>query len=162
MKKIFILFIILLFMFSCTKINRLPLVKTNVIFEIDLSDLRFENENINYVKIKLYNSFNNYEKDLNYLNNKATGNYNNIEVGTYNLILKAYYKNNNEKKLLAIGYRKNIFIADNKTNVINTLDTLKTIYFDKDSIIDLTIGEPDTLDPHQAYDTASGEVIYKD
>ena len=29
-----------------------------------------------------------------------------------------------------------------------------------DTIIDATIGEPDTLDPHYAYDTASGEVIY--
>ncbi len=28
------------------------------------------------------------------------------------------------------------------------------------TIVELTIGEPDTLDPHQAYDTASGEVIY--
>ncbi|KLO23472.1 MULTISPECIES: ABC transporter substrate-binding protein [unclassified Marinitoga] len=28
------------------------------------------------------------------------------------------------------------------------------------TIVDVTIGEPDTLDPHQAYDTASGEVIY--
>ncbi|RKX54564.1 MAG: ABC transporter substrate-binding protein [Thermotoga sp.] len=29
-----------------------------------------------------------------------------------------------------------------------------------DTIIDATIGEPDTLDPHFAYDTASGEVIF--
>jgi len=29
-----------------------------------------------------------------------------------------------------------------------------------DTIIDATIGDPDTLDPHHAYDTASGEVIY--
>ncbi|KAF2955963.1 ABC transporter substrate-binding protein [Marinitoga sp. 38H-ov] len=28
------------------------------------------------------------------------------------------------------------------------------------TIVDVTIGEPDTLDPHQAYDTASGEVIF--
>ncbi len=29
-----------------------------------------------------------------------------------------------------------------------------------DTIIDVSIGEPDTFDPHHAYDTASGEVIY--
>ncbi|KUK15759.1 MAG: Extracellular solute-binding protein family 5 [Petrotoga mobilis] len=29
-----------------------------------------------------------------------------------------------------------------------------------DMIFDATIGEPDTLDPHHAYDTASGEVIF--
>lgn len=29
-----------------------------------------------------------------------------------------------------------------------------------DTIIDATIGDPDTFDPHHAYDTASGEVIY--
>jgi peptide/nickel transport system substrate-binding protein len=28
-----------------------------------------------------------------------------------------------------------------------------------DTIITVTIGEPDTLDPHYAYDTASGEVL---
>ncbi|MBO8160178.1 MAG: ABC transporter substrate-binding protein [Thermosipho sp. (in: Bacteria)] len=28
-------------------------------------------------------------------------------------------------------------------------------------LVNLTIGEPDTLDPHLAYDTASGEVIYQ-
>lgn len=31
---------------------------------------------------------------------------------------------------------------------------------DPNTLVDLTIGEPDTLDPHYAYDTASGEVIY--
>jgi peptide/nickel transport system substrate-binding protein len=29
-----------------------------------------------------------------------------------------------------------------------------------DMVFDATIGEPDTLDPHHAYDTASGEVIF--
>lgn len=28
-----------------------------------------------------------------------------------------------------------------------------------DTIITVTIGEPDTLDPHYAYDAASGEVL---
>ena len=42
--------------------------------------------------------------------------------------------------------------------------TLTVVFFaavkNPDTIIDVTIGEPDTLDVHQAYDTASGEVIY--
>ncbi len=44
------------------------------------------------------------------------------------------------------------------------LIALTTLFFaavkNPDTIIDVTIGEPDTLDPHHAYDTASGEVIY--
>ncbi len=44
------------------------------------------------------------------------------------------------------------------------LALLATAFFaaikNPDTIIDATIGEPDTLDPHHAYDTASGEVIY--
>lgn len=32
---------------------------------------------------------------------------------------------------------------------------------DPNVLVDATIGEPDTLDPHLAYDTASGEVIYQ-
>lgn len=32
---------------------------------------------------------------------------------------------------------------------------------DPNTLVDATIGEPDTLDPHLAYDTASGEVIYQ-
>ncbi|RKX46624.1 MAG: ABC transporter substrate-binding protein [Thermotogae bacterium] len=31
---------------------------------------------------------------------------------------------------------------------------------DPTTLVDLTISEPDTMDPHYAYDTASGEVIY--
>jgi peptide/nickel transport system substrate-binding protein len=32
--------------------------------------------------------------------------------------------------------------------------------FDPTVFVEATIGEPDTLDPHLAYDTASGEVLY--
>ncbi|HOJ93637.1 MAG TPA: ABC transporter substrate-binding protein, partial [Fervidobacterium nodosum] len=32
--------------------------------------------------------------------------------------------------------------------------------FDPTVYVEATIGEPDTLDPHLAYDTASGEVLY--
>ncbi|WP_126993889.1 ABC transporter substrate-binding protein [Thermosipho globiformans] len=32
---------------------------------------------------------------------------------------------------------------------------------DPNTLVDATIGEPDTLDPHLAYDTASGEVLYQ-
>ncbi len=32
--------------------------------------------------------------------------------------------------------------------------------FDPTVYVSATIGEPDTLDPHLAYDTASGEIIY--